>query len=182
MYFAYWQQRKNKKHLYQLSNTDHLTGTANRRKVMKILKKLFDIADSGGAAFSLVMIDLDFFKRINDDYGHDVGNDVLKFFASSAQSTMSDIGEVARLGGEEWLIVVNTIDKSVIIKHLHQLRTLYNAAKEPSLPEGLNLSFSSGVLTYNDHYQHYDHMLRDVDKAMYNAKQNGRNQDIFFDS
>lgn len=182
MYYAYWQQRKNRKHLYHLSNTDHLTGTANRRKAMKTLKNLFNVAESSGAGFSLVMIDLDFFKKINDGYGHDVGNQVLKYFASCAQSTMGESGEVARLGGEEWLIVVNITDQSKIKQYLHQLRALYKTANDPELPKGLDLSFSSGVLAYSDHYKHYDHMLRDVDKAMYNAKQNGRNQDVFFDS
>ncbi len=185
MVIAYWKQRKNKSHFYYLSNTDPLTGVANRRQITVLLEKKFKTAQSGGPGFSVIMIDLDYFKKVNDTYGHEVGNQVLIYFAQIAKKVMQDIGELGRFGGEEWLVLVDNTDALLIQQYLNELRKSYqstdtsNITEDVTLPDELDLSFSSGFLVYNDNYQHYEHMLKDADNYMYEAKQNGRGRDIF---
>lgn len=178
-YFAYRHQKKTKKHLYQLSTTDYLTKVANRRQIIGSLKKEFDRAKNRETYFLIIMIDLDNFKSINDVYGHDIGNEVLIYFANTAKNTVKKIGEVGRLGGEEWLILLPNIGLGIVKKILDGLRQKYQEADDPKIPPELKLTFSSGVIEFTEAYDDYEAMLRDVDQAMYQAKAHGRNQDVY---
>jgi len=176
---AYRNQTKSKKRLYKLSTIDYLTSVANRRHIIEKLKSLHQLNIAEGKIFGLVMVDLDYFKKINDNFGHDIGNDVLIHFAQTAKSVLKDIGQVGRIGGEEWLLLMPGLDVEEIRKVLNILRTKYKNNSAIKLPENFILSFSSGVLVCKGQYKNYEKMLSDVDMAMYNAKENGREQDAY---
>ena len=178
-YLGYRNQRKMKRRLFQVSITDYLTRVANRRHIIERFKELHLLSLNENQSFTLVMVDLDFFKSINDNYGHDTGNEVLIYFAKTAKTVMSNIGEVGRIGGEEWIILIKSIDLELIVNKLNELRLIYKEALSIKIPEGCNLSFSSGVLTCTGQYQSYEKMLSNVDSALYEAKQKGREQDVF---
>lgn len=178
-YYGYRTQKKVKQHLYNSSITDYLTKVKNRRHMIYRLKTLYDSSKNKSQSLSIVMIDFDYFKVVNDTYGHDVGNEVLIYFAKVAQEIMQDIGEVGRIGGEEWLILLPNVAIDMIKVKMADLRKVYGAAKNNKIPEGCQLTFSSGVLTNSNKYQCHEDMLKDVDLAMYQAKKQGRNQDIY---
>jgi diguanylate cyclase (GGDEF)-like protein len=175
-YVAYRNQRKIKRELYTLSTTDYLTQVANRRHIIQKLKELHQQSKANQLEFGLIMIDLDYFKNINDLYGHDIGNEVLIHFAEAAQKVFADVG---RIGGEEWLILVPNTDVDNIKIMLAQLRTVYKNYDRENIPDQCKLSFSSGVIVYKGQYQTYDNMLCNVDHAMYQAKAEGRDKDVY---
>ncbi len=176
---AYRNQRNVKKHLYGLSVTDYLTKVANRRHIMQKLKDYHKKSLKEDFSFGIVMIDLDYFKKINDTYGHEVGNEVLIYFANCAKNIISDIGEVGRIGGEEWLILLPNMSFDVIRIKLKGLREAYKDAISLKIPKDCVLSFSSGVLMNSGQYENHEKMLSDVDVAMYKAKKKGREQDVY---
>jgi diguanylate cyclase (GGDEF)-like protein len=176
---AYRNQTKSKKRLYKLSTTDDLTNVANRRQIMNKLKELHDINLTEKKSFSLVMIDLDYFKKINDTYGHGIGNNVLRHFAQSARKVLQTDGEVGRIGGEEWLLLLPEIGINQVKKILQELRKTYKEDALLSIPQACALSFSSGISICNGQYESYEQMLKDVDAAMYLAKDKGREQDVY---
>ena len=177
--YSYINQLKVKKYLYKLSVTDHLTQVANRRHVMEKLQELQKNSLENSNTFAVILIDLDFFKMINDNYGHDIGNDVLIHFANTAKRIVGDNGMVGRIGGEEWLILLYNSTKNSVDDFLYELRQTYQTRIPKDIPKNIVLSFSSGVILCNGQYSEYEQMLREVDAAMYKAKQKGREQDIF---
>ncbi|MCF6317874.1 MAG: diguanylate cyclase [Proteobacteria bacterium] len=178
-YVAYRTQRKIKRRLYGLSVTDDLTKVANRRHIMQKLKEYQIKSREQDFSFGIIMIDLDYFKKINDTYGHEVGNEVLIYFANCAKNVMSKTGEVGRVGGEEWLILLPNINFEVIRTKLKELREAYKNTTPLKVPKDCVLSFSSGVLVNSGQYDSYEKMLYDVDMAMYKAKNKGREQDVY---
>ena len=178
-FLGYTNQRNSKKHLHRLSITDDLTQVANRRYIMEQFKALHQESIKNNKPFTLVMIDLDYFKSINDRYGHDVGNEVLIYFAKTATRIMNGSGEIGRIGGEEWIILIQSNEPEFIKSKLASLRKSFGDALSLSIPKDYKLSFSCGVLICNGQYQSYEKMLTDVDKAMYQAKESGREQDVY---
>lgn len=178
-YLAYRNQRKIKKHLYHLSITDYLTKVYNRRYIIQLLKKLQQKNQNDGSAFCVIMIDLDYFKAINDQFGHDIGNEVLIYFANTAKRVMQDKGQIGRIGGEEWLILFHSISMDEIKSKLNTLRQEYKEVVSIKIPKECELSFSSGIVFCQDQYTNHESILKQVDSAMYQAKQNGRGQDVF---
>jgi diguanylate cyclase (GGDEF)-like protein len=176
---AYLNQAKSKKRLYKLSTTDDLTNVANRRHIMKKLKKLHQLNLTENTPFLLVMIDLDYFKKINDTFGHEIGNEVLKHFAQSAKNVLQMNGDIGRIGGEEWLLLLPETDINQVRNVLQELREAYKNYCLLKIPEECVLSFSSGVLKCNGQYDSYEKMLTGVDAAMYQAKEKGREQDVY---
>ena len=165
--------------MYQLSITDHLTKVSNRRHIIKQLKDLHHHSLIDNTSFGLVMIDLDYFKNINDVYGHDVGNEALRYFAKTVNNIIGEAGKIGRIGGEEWLLLFPNISMDEIGKYLNEVREAYKASLSLKIPEECILSFSSGVIMCAGQYDNYEKMLSDVDNAMYSAKQKGREQDVF---
>jgi diguanylate cyclase (GGDEF)-like protein len=178
-YYAYRNQRKIKRHLYHLTKTDDLTQIANRRHIIEKLTYYHELSIQNSSSLGVIMIDLDHFKRVNDTYGHAKGNDVLIHFANCAKNLLKDKGCVGRLGGEEWLLVLPDLDLTEIQSLLQFLRQEFNTPEKLHLPKEHNLSFSSGVLICKGQCESVDKMLKIVDDSLYQAKDNGRNQDIY---
>ncbi|MBT3701493.1 MAG: PleD family two-component system response regulator [Alphaproteobacteria bacterium] len=171
---------------YQLSMamavTDVLTGLHNRRYMESHLGNLVRRAVEGGRPVSLVMLDIDFFKAVNDTHGHDVGDEVLKEFAHRIQQNVRGIDLAARYGGEEFMIVMPETDLTVAQTVAERLRGF--VAEQPfkvSADVGeLVVTVSLGV-TVSGPGDVPETMIKRADDALYKAKHDGRNRVVIID-
>ncbi len=179
LYYAYRNQRSIKSKLYLLTIKDDLTQIANRRYILELLSQLHEKSLVKNQLYTVVMVDLDKFKSINDKYGHFKGNEVLIQFANVAKYTLPDSCQVGRLGGEEWLLLLPNHDRQQTELLLSKLRKNYNNPQLVKLPIEAQLHFSCGVKTCQGDCLNVEHTLVTVDAAMYEAKSKGRNQDVY---
>lgn len=153
--------------------TDALTGLSNRRRFNDIFQKEFERAKRYEEPLSLVMIDLDFMKSVNDQFGHAVGDNAIKMIATILSNSSRSIDLPARYGGEEFcLLLPNTmLDESTMIAE--RIRKLIN---ETLIDGPGNISASLGIATFPEHASDPDQLFERADQALYAAKQAGRNR------
>ncbi|UVE18819.1 GGDEF domain-containing protein [Pseudomonas sp. LS44] len=157
-----------------LAITDELTGLYNRRFANDLLAQQKSLADRGNYSFVLCLVDLDLFKSVNDRFGHGNGDAVLKQLAQLFRHAVRDVDFVARLGGEEFLLLLSHTDVTGAELVLERLRQgVRNTEWQDCL--GLRLSLSVGVSAYRPVEDWEDTMLR-ADGALYQAKNGGRDQ------
>lgn len=164
------------KELKTLANTDSLTGIANRRHFMDEAEKAWDSFVIREMPFTLMFIDLDYFKTINDNYGHGTGDQVLIEFVAEIKKFLRGNDLIGRLGGEEFGILLPGISLCNAEKIGHRLR---QAAKDLRIEVDNNLvgfSISIGIAEAEKGYQSLTEMLNHADKALYRAKHLGRDQ------
>jgi diguanylate cyclase (GGDEF)-like protein len=158
---------------------DPLTGLFNRRYFEEVMDKEWSKASQEQSSLSLLMLDLDHFKRFNDNFGHDAGDYVLKEVANLLTRTISDNHVACRLGGEELAIICpeTSIQHSLDIANeiVEQVRELHLDMKGLSLGQ---LGVSIGVVTFPDLNASPDELVKVADTALYQAKDNGRSQAI----
>lgn len=157
-----------------MATTDGLTGVLNRRHVMERLIKIREMAKRNAFGFVVVYVDLDFFKQVNDNYGHHVGDDVLKGFSRLMQEKVTEGDLVARLGGEEFLLVLVNADMHAAMPVIESLREATTALHFDAAPE-LRISVSMGAAEFSAG-ESLDHLLARADDALYTAKESGRNR------
>lgn len=161
-----------------LATRDELTGLVNRRHMMEVLQQHRKrLTRSGHHRFCLALLDLDHFKRVNDTYGHGVGDEVLRRFSQVAQSALRDTDVLARWGGEEFLLLLNdtTVEQGQI--GLDRVReSLLVATMTESHPQ-LRATFSAGLTAY-DCAETLDACIERADRALYEAKAQGRNRTV----
>lgn len=157
--------------LLEASITDYLTGLYNRRFLEESLKREKSIADRYGIIFTLILIDLDYFKLINDIYGHDVGDKVLIEVANILKKNLRYSDLCGRWGGEEFLILLRNAKLSQGYAVAEKLRKLICDLK---LPPVENITASFGLAEYNPPESHEDTLKR-ADLALYKAKAQGKN-------
>lgn len=163
------------------SGRDVLTRMLNRKFLPVVIGNEITIAQRSGQRFSVLAVDIDHFKTINDSYGHDAGDLILQQTAEMLSSHSRAGDYVFRMGGEEFLMILVDINDSNARKVAEKLRRMIEA--EPlQLTDGRKhrVTVSIGVATYNGHPD-YQHLLRQADQAMYQAKQTGRNRVVAFD-
>ncbi|MEI7668241.1 MAG: GGDEF domain-containing protein [Erysipelotrichaceae bacterium] len=158
--------------LEKASNTDRLTNIYNRTKIDKILEDEILRASRGGHPFSLVMIDIDHFKSINDRFGHIIGDQYLKMVAQIMRDTCRQLDSVCRWGGEEFLIVCPETD---VIGATTLANKLLKTIRDYPFESDKSITFSIGVSTYKP-LDSEDSLILRADKALYLAKNNGRNR------
>lgn len=158
------------------SGRDPLTRTLNRRFLPSILTREVKMASQNKMELSVMMVDIDNFKRINDTYGHGGGDHILQQVAESifTQCRASDF--VFRYGGEEFLVVLIEASAKTAFETAERLRQKI-AGQQFSLPDGgtQNITLSVGVSTFNGHPD-FSHLIETADQALYKAKANGRNR------
>ncbi len=161
--------------LARLLTTDHLTGVTNRAHFFEIAESEVARAERHGRALSLVMLDADHFKRINDTAGHQAGDEVLKRIADEAKALlrMSDI--VARLGGEEFVLLLPSTTAGEAMVVAERLRLAVERAFIETAAGQLNATISLGVASLGDANPTLQDLLAAADRALYDAKQAGRN-------
>jgi diguanylate cyclase (GGDEF)-like protein len=160
--------------LENISKYDVLTSLYNRAEYKKILHKKIKSAQRYGEVFGLIMIDIDFFKLVNDNYGHDVGDEILKKFAQILQENVREDDFVARWGGEEFVIIANYTQKGGLV---HLVEKLQRKMMEASFSPVPKVTASYGVTAYIAG-DNYEELFKRVDNALYMAKHNGRDQYI----
>ena len=157
-----------------VASEDPLTGLINRRSMEKKLEAAYELAKSKGTIFSLLMGDIDFFKRINDTYGHDFGDEALKEVADIFRGSVREGDSICRWGGEEFLVLIignredavsvaerirSRIEENVIDKDGHEIR----------------FTMTLGTTTYKPGYK-IEKLIQQADENLYFGKEHGRNQ------
>ncbi|HNZ10215.1 MAG: Phytochrome-like protein cph2 [Deltaproteobacteria bacterium ADurb.Bin151] len=166
----------------RLSNTDALTGLSNRRHFNEALEREWKRSGRNQSLLSLIILDIDYFKKINDTYGHQVGDEYLKKIAETLVSVFKrDSDIVARYGGEEFAVLLVDSDVEQTI-HLAEAAIHSIAAMTlDHLGEKVSTTISAGVnCRIPDHTAVPDSIILGADKALYAAKERGRNQVVFF--
>lgn len=159
----------------QAARTDELTGLSNRRDMQQRLNTEFARYQRSGHYFSVVLIDLDLFKCINDDFGHNAGDAVLRQFARVVQGVVRTTDLAARWGGEEFLILLPDTSLLQALMLAERLREEVDQTRFVFEDQSLGITISAGVcsITQSDSI---NHLLRQVDMNLYEAKQGGRNR------
>lgn len=155
------------------ANTDVLTCLLNRRAMMHQLEMAMNQFYRSDRSFAIILIDVDFFKRVNDVYGHDAGDMVLIHLAQILQTKMRQIDSASRWGGEEFLILLpdTTLDQAEEIAE----RLRYYVETNPT-PSNIQITISLGLAVIRQHGNSLESLITAADHALYAAKRNGRNQ------
>jgi two-component system cell cycle response regulator len=163
--------------LEHLAATDPLTGAANRRQFIERVEAEIGRVERGGAPFSLLALDLDNFKSINDRYGHQVGDDVLKGFVQKCLDAIRPYDGVARVGGEEFMVLLPQAALEAAHIIAERLRsTIACTAFESGIQRLGAITVSIGVSQFGRDGDTIDTILRVADERMYDAKHQGRNR------
>lgn len=159
---------------------DSLTGLVNRRRILDALREQQKLHARGGHRFCVVMIDLDLFKRINDAYGHGIGDEALRVFAREARKAMRMTDVLARWGGEEFLFLLTNTPPAEAEIALSRLRKALIAARVSAAAGELHVTFSAGVVEYQLG-ESVESVIDRADGALYAAKEQGRDCTIVMD-
>jgi diguanylate cyclase (GGDEF)-like protein len=162
--------------LNRLATTDDLTGLWNRRYFMQASEKELKRAQRYGHFFSMIMIDIDWFKDVNDTYGHSAGDKTLQDLAGLITSRLREVDVTARLGGEEFGVLLPSTNLDCAFNLAEDIREIVE--NTPVVYEGKEIfvTVSGGVTTYHSSISGIEDMLKAADQALYRAKANGRNQ------
>lgn len=158
---------------------DSLTNLFNRRVFLELLRKNKSLSLRTKVPSSLLMIDIDHFKSINDQYGHQIGDQVLANFASLAKNNLREEDIVSRIGGEEFAILLPNTSEHPALQFAERLRSLVEASACNIDHIKIKYTISIGVITFDEEMT-VDEALNLSDLAMYQAKNNGRNQVKYF--
>ena len=163
------------KRIEELAELDELTGSSNRRSIMRMLEEEIARASRSGSPCSIALIDLDWFKRINDAYGHPTGDEVLRTFSITMFANIRSIDRFGRYGGEEFLLVLPDMDVDQAVQALDRLRAIIADLDWSAFSPGMKVTMSAGVATLNPN-ETSDTFLARADSALYAAKAQGRNR------
>lgn len=169
------ERKVNSDNLKRLLTTDHLTGASNRAHFFETAEAEIARAQRQSRPLSIVMLDADHFKRINDSAGHQAGDEVLKRIAAEAKTVLRASDVVARLGGEEFVLLLPTTTSHEAIDVAERLRRAVQSAHIETESGHLNATISLGVASLGDPATSLQGLLSAADKALYEAKRAGRN-------
>ena len=165
------------KRIEELAELDELTGASNRRCIMRMLEEAIARANRIGSPCSIALIDLDWFKRINDAYGHPTGDEVLRTFSITMFANVRNVDRFGRYGGEEFLLVLPDMDIDQAMRALDRLRAIIADLDWSAFSPGMRVTMSAGVAML-DPNETSDLLLARADSALYVAKAQGRNRII----
>jgi len=170
--------RDNVQHSIEMAVTDALTGLHNRRYMETHIGMLAEQASNRGKSLALMMLDIDFFKSVNDTYGHDAGDDVLREFAMRIRKSIRGIDLACRYGGEEFVIVMPETDMHIAGMVAERLRRAV-AAEPFAIDKGarqIQVTISIGLAALERKGEPVADVLKRADLALYRAKHDGRNR------
>ena len=178
--FEYQQKRTNEllRQLEELSVKDPLTGAYNRRFLLKYIESGIEKHKETHAPLSIIMFDIDKFKRINDDFGHLVGDDVLKGFSGVLLNSCRNYDVVARYGGEEFILVMPGASEETAYARANQIR---EKVESSNFSDAVNrpVTVSGGVAGFVATYKTVEEFIAAADEHLYTAKETGRNKIIW---
>jgi len=154
---------------------DHLTGAFNRRSFEAIIKKLLEISQITNAPITLAMADLDYFKKINDTFGHLAGDEALKHFVNIIKRNLRKSDYVFRIGGEEFLILLPNIKLKDAIEVIERIRK--DLEENPLHYDGKEIKITASFgLAEVDKNKYINEIIKEIDEKLYKAKEMGRNK------
>ncbi|GLR86815.1 GGDEF domain-containing protein [Bradyrhizobium iriomotense] len=159
----------------ELAELDELTGSLNRRSIMRALDEEIAGAREAKAPCSAALIDLDWFKRINDAHGHPTGDEVLRTFAITIFANIRPGDRFGRYGGEEFLLLMPDTSGEAAMRMLDRLRMIVAELDWSAFAPGMRVTISAGVAALRDN-DNADTFLARADSALYSAKAHGRNR------
>lgn len=155
--------------------TDVLTGLPNRRHALQCLAQAWNESVKENSPLSCMMIDADDFKQINDNYGHDAGDEVLRQLARNLKYTVRTDDIVCRLGGDEFFVICTHTQLEGAIQLAEKLRLAINALRVPAGSGEWHGSISIGVAARKAKMENFDQLIKAADDGVYSAKKKGRN-------
>lgn len=170
--------RQQNRSLKVLSNTDSLTGLYNRQHLTNRLERLLSASEEGRTPFAILMIDLDRFKALNDDYGHVAGDEAIRRIAEHIRDTLRKSDYAARFGGEEFVVLLPKVDAPHAFELAERLRLAVASTPVHFDHHQLRVTASIGVASYPEHGRNGDLLIRRADAALYEAKDQGRNTTV----
>jgi len=159
----------------ELAIRDELTGVFNRRHIMEILDREKALSDRKNYVFSVCYVDLDFFKKVNDKFGHAAGDEVLRNFARVAQEVSREVDSVACIGGEEFIMVLSGTRQADAVMGAERLASKLRDMSVSRIEPRFRITASIGIAEYRIG-ESVQSLLDRADRAMYDAKQTGRNK------
>ena len=163
--------------LKELASKDGLTGVYNHSLLMELFEKEYYKQERNGGSISFVMLDIDFFKKVNDNYGHTYGDVILQKLAAILTDSVRSSDIVGRYGGEEFSIVIPEFTLETVYRICERIRSTVEAYEFVVGKETIRITISIGICfkLANDQIDSMD-MVKRADEALYRAKQNGRNR------
>jgi len=167
---------EDRSYIVSLIDKDPLTGVYNRRKFDTDVELVIAMADRANLGTSLLMIDIDHFKRYNDKYGHQSGDEVLRAVTRTIEKSLReyDRPHVYRYGGEEFVVLIPNVTRMQACKIGERIRI--NVAKYT------DVTVSAGISHYKESADNLETLIRCADEALYKAKETGRNKVVLFDT
>jgi diguanylate cyclase (GGDEF)-like protein len=162
--------------LQHLATQDTLTGLINRRVMTDLAETELKLVDRTGQPLTVALIDLDHFKRINDQHGHQAGDAVLSGFAAHAQNQLRRVDKLSRWGGEEFLVLMPQVQASEALAGIERLRLSTETLRYAGHPH-LRATFSAGLAQARPG-ETLEQLVERADQALYEAKQGGRNRSV----
>ncbi len=170
--------RQQNRSLKVLSNTDSLTGLYNRQHLTNRLERLLTASEEAQTPFAILMIDLDRFKALNDEYGHVAGDEAIRRIAEHIRDTLRKSDYAARFGGEEFVVLLPKVDAAHAFELAERLRLAVASTPVHFDDHKLRVTASIGVSSYPEHGSNGDLLFRRADAALYQAKDKGRNTTV----
>ncbi len=161
--------------LQKEAGTDELTGLPNRREFLDVVENVLRTDDR----LSMLMLDIDYFKKVNDTYGHDAGDEVLRVLAKVGTAASRNMDVFARWGGEEFVVAMPGTEMEQARARAEMLRTTIEKQEFPnnwSAGKAIPFTVSIGVATRASGEHDLDAILKRADRALYKAKEGGRNR------
>lgn len=166
----------NQDELHRLSTTDGLTGALNRRRFEELAEVERRRSQRSGAPVSVLVLDIDHFKRVNDQFGHAAGDAALRMLAKTCLATLRPSDLFGRWGGEEFVIAMPEARAAGALKAAERLREILAAARFDANGKPRSITVSIGVATLQRDELTIDHAIARADRALYRAKAAGRNR------
>ena len=158
---------------------DFLTGLYNRRHFFDAGTKLLKRCQTNGESLACAMFDIDYFKKVNDTYGHDIGDEVLKTFSALIRSSVQKNDILARIGGEEFCLLLPDRSRTDVVAEMEQLRVRIETVQMASCTEEENITVTCSIGVCLTIDENIDKMMKVADENLYIAKENGRNRVVY---
>jgi two-component system cell cycle response regulator len=162
--------------LETMATTDGMTGLLNKRAMLEQASQKVAAASRFGRKLSLLVTDIDFFKKVNDTYGHDIGDQVIKGLGEILKKQMRTTDVVARFGGEEFVVLCEQTDEQGAVQLAERIREELGRTVFHSPIGPLSVTCSLGVATFPEAGGKWDDLFKAADEALYASKRSGRNK------
>ncbi|HWQ29438.1 MAG TPA: diguanylate cyclase, partial [Negativicutes bacterium] len=164
-----------KQRLIEMASIDELSGLNNRRRFREYAEAAFQRALRYHEHVSVLMLDIDYFKRINDSFGHLIGDDVIRTFSEMLSAAFRGTDIVGRMGGEEFAVVMLNSDAAKACQKAEHFRQAVEGRNMSFGQQQINVTVSIGVAEFSEETPNLDALINRADSALYEAKRNGRN-------